>query len=220
LAAGRGKRLGGGIQKSLSKISNGKTVLDFQVEKLGKKIGFENIVIVIGYNKEIIMHNNPNLLFVYNKRFKTTNTSKSWLAALKKFDEDILLIDGDVYFDEKVLPLMFRSKQSSLLVNKTMCNGEETKYHLNRNGFVHEISKDLTDHEGESLGIRLIRKKELSVLKKSLEIANDNDYGDEVLGRLTKKKKIKLKPVFVGKYFCKGINYKKDLEFVKKFLRK
>jgi len=215
-----GSRFGGQSPKHLSKIIDGKSILDLQVEKLAKKLGLENIVIVLGYKKELITEKFPNLTFVYNKDFASTNTSKSWFSALQKFNDDLLLIDGDVYFDEKILPLLFKHKQSCLLVDKKLCNKSATKFNLNKNGFIHEISKDLTNYEGECLGIRLISKKDLSVLKKHVKIANKRDYGDKVLGRLTKNKRIKIKPIFVDNYFCKGINTKNDLQFVKRFLKK
>ncbi len=77
LAAGIGSRLGNSNPKPL-------TILNRQVMYLSDYLGEDNIIVVVGYKKELIMESFPNLLYVYNNYLDTTNTSKSLLKALKK----------------------------------------------------------------------------------------------------------------------------------------
>lgn len=212
--------MGGKKPKTLTKIIGKKSILDLQVEKLAKQIGLENIIIVLGYKKELIMDKFPNLTFIYNKEYASTSTSKSWFAALQKIDDDVLLIDGDVYFDERVLPLLFKNRQSCLLVDKKICKKPDSKFNLNNKGFINEISKSLINYVGESIGLRLISKKDLPILREHVKNADKKDFGDIVLSRLTKNNRIKLKPIFVGNYFCKQMNTKIHLQTVKKFIKK
>ena len=46
LAAGMGTRLGGSVPKPLTSLIDKKTILDFQVERLSKVPGVNNIIIV------------------------------------------------------------------------------------------------------------------------------------------------------------------------------
>ena len=117
LAAGMGTRLGSLVPKPLTSIQNEKTVLDLQVEQLSGRDEIHNIFVVVGYKKEIIMELFPDLLFVYNSGYARTNTAKSLLLALKKIEDDVIWLNGDVYFDPEILDLMFQSRESACLVN-------------------------------------------------------------------------------------------------------
>ena len=86
LAAGIGSRLGNSNPKPLTKLKNDETILNRQVMYLSDYIGEDNIIVVVGYKNDLIMEAFPNLLYVYNNFYDTTNTSKSLLKALKKIE--------------------------------------------------------------------------------------------------------------------------------------
>ena len=218
LAAGMGTRLKSDVPKSLCKVKENKTILDFQIEKLSKLVGIDNILIVVGYKKEKIMNKFSNLMFVFNKAYSTTNTSKSSILALQKINDDVLCIDGDVFFDEKILSILLKSRYSSYVVTKKKCTNQETRYKLNEKGFIKQISKNLSVHDGESLGVRLIKKSDLDKFRKELQKVEVHVFQDEAMGHLTDKNTIKLKPTYARNLFCKGINTPKDLEIVKNYL--
>ena len=121
LAAGMGTRLGSLIPKPLTSLVDEKTILDYQIEKLIKKPQINNIYLVVGYKKEIIMEKFPDLLFVYNNAYARTNTAKSLLAALNKIYNDVIWMNGDVFFDEEILDLLLDSKISVCLVDRKKC---------------------------------------------------------------------------------------------------
>lgn len=219
LAAGLGTRFEAQIPKPLTLITNNKTILDFQIEKLEKRIGIDNILIVVGYKKESIVEKFPELSFVYNKEFETTNTSKSLLLALKETDDDdVIWMNGDIYFDDEVLDFIIKSDQSCCLVDNKKCGNEEVKYNLNQHGFVKQLSKSINDPKGEALGINLIKKKDLDYFRSELEKVNDNDYFEKALENLTLNNKIKLVPISIGNLFCSEIDFPEDLDFVKKYV--
>ena len=94
LSAGMGTRMGKNIPKPLTEITEHKTIMDFQIEKLLSKVSLKDIFVVVGYNKDMIMKKFPNLNYIFNDQFRTTNTSKSLLKALNKIgDEDVLYLD-------------------------------------------------------------------------------------------------------------------------------
>ena len=218
LAAGMGKRLGTEIPKPLVKIHNEKTILDFQLDALSKVIGIENVIVVVGYKKELIMKKFPNLTFVYNSNYENTNMAKSLLLASKKIDDDLLCINGDVYFDVKILDLILKRVNSCTIVNIKRCGEEESKYAINEDGFIKQISKSLNDHQGEALGITLIRKKDLNIFRNELQSITDHDFIDKAFDNLIRSSTFRLMPVYVGNLFCHEIDYKSDVEIVKDYL--
>ena len=216
LAAGMGKRFGKPIPKTLVKVLNEKTILDFQIERLSKRIDINNILVVIGYKKELIIQRFPNLNFIFNDLYENTNTSKSLLLALQKIDDDVLCLNSDIYFDEKVLDLMTKQRRSCCLVDTEKTGLKQTKYNLDEDGFIKKMSKALNKYCGEVLGIRLIKKKDLNVIKKELEKVDSNVYVDQALTNLIDRNKLKLLPVYIGNLFCKEFDSESDLLSLRK----
>ena len=84
IAAGLGIRLNpltDGKPKCMLPVG-GKIILKRQLDTL-KECGINDIVIIRGYKKELIMEAFPFNTYVYNDRYATTNTAKSLLRALK-----------------------------------------------------------------------------------------------------------------------------------------
>ena len=70
---------------------------------------------------------------------------------------DMLVLDGDILFDSRLLALLIHSPhKNGLIIRKTGHLGaEEIKVEVDENGFVTRIGKeiDLTAAAGESIGI-------------------------------------------------------------------
>lgn len=221
LAAGMGTRLGSHflLPKTLTPLKRSKTILDFQLENITNFVDINEIFIVVGYKKELIMERYPNLVFVYNNAYAKTNTSKSLLKALVKIkNEDVIWLNGDVFFEKEILKKLIKSKYSSCLVDKKRCGDEEVKYNIYSNGFIKEISKNVSNPLGEAVGINLIKRKDIKIFIRALEKVKDNDYFEKALEDLTTFRKIKVKPINIESYFCREIDFPEDLLAVKKFL--
>ncbi len=219
LAAGMGTRLNALIPKPLVSLENEKTILDFQVEKLAKKIGMNNIIVVVGYKKELIMEKFPDLIYIYNNEFATTNTAKSLYRALLKVEDDTIWMNGDVFFDIEALDLLINSKHSGCLVDNEKCGEEEIKYNLNKEGSIHELSKQVKDGHGEALGINIIKKHDLDEFRKELNNVGQKDYFEKALENLTIKNKLVLKPINKKQLFCKEIDFEEDLIQVREHMK-
>jgi choline kinase len=221
LAAGMGTRLGSLIPKPLTSIHNEQTILDQQVEKLQDRREIHNIYMVVGYKKEIIMELFPDLLFVYNSDYARTNTAKSLLLALRKIEDDVIWLNGDVYFDAEVLDLVLESSESACLVNVSECNAEEVKYDLTPDGYIQHISKTVVSPRGEALGVNLVKRKDMDRFRSALASVRDGEYFEKALENLTLANKLKLRPIDVGPHFCREIDFEEDLLAVQKhFSRK
>ena len=218
LAAGTGSRLGISTPKSLAVLINEKTIFDYQVEKISKFAPVDTIYVVVGYKKEIIMQKHPELMYVHNEAYAKTNTGKSLLRALEEIDnDDVLWFNGDVVFDGQLLYKLILASNSCVLVDNKKCGAEEIKYSTDSRGYIRSISKEVFPGEGEALGINLIKKKELPILKKHLALIDNQDYFEKAIENMISQDNIKILPVNTDELFCQEIDFPEDLEYVRKY---
>ncbi len=218
LAAGIGSRLGNSNPKPLTKLKNGESILGRQVAFLSEYFGENNIIVIVGYKKDLIMESFPNLLYVYNNFYDTTNTSKSLLAGLIKIEnEDVVWLNGDVVFEKELLPQIIQSSTSCIAVNTNSVGEEEIKYNVFDDGNIKEVSKTVSPALGEAVGINKVMTSDLPLFKANLEKCDDQDYFEKAL-ELSIQDGMKIMPVDINKYLCMEIDFWDDLEQINKQL--
>jgi len=218
LAAGIGSRLGNSNPKPLTKLNNGESILGRQVAYLSEYLGVTNIIAIVGYKKDLIMESFPNLLYVYNNFYDTTNTSKSLLAGLNKIEnENVLWLNGDVVFEKELLPQIIKCSKSCMAVNTNSVGEEEIKYNVFDNGNIKEVSKTTSPALGEAVGINKVMTSDLPLFKANLEKCDDQDYFEKAL-ELSIQDGMKIMPVDINKYLCMEIDFWDDLEQINKQL--
>tara|TARA_B100001250_G_scaffold118213_1_gene100361 strand:- start:1246 stop:1917 length:672 start_codon:yes stop_codon:yes gene_type:complete len=218
LAAGKGTRLGMSHPKPLTKLKTGETILERQIDSLSKYVDKKNIIVVVGYKKELIMNEFPDCTFIFNPNYEKTNTAKSLLCALNSQPEsDIIWINGDVVFDPKVLIPILNSKESCMLVNTEKVSEEEVKYNLNNNDTIKQVSKDIKDGIGEAVGINKITKNYIKNYIEALKKCNDQDYFEYGIELLIQQN-IPIYPIDISSTLCMEIDFKEDLELINKKL--
>lgn len=224
LAAGLGSRLRQGrseTPKPLTILSNGETIMERQVKNLCSHFSVNDIFGVVGYKMSLIVESFPQLAYVYNPDFSSTNTSKSLLAALQKVSgEGVLWLNGDVVFDEDVLaeiqPLI-REDKNFVCVNNSSVADEEVKYTLDSSGNIKELNKGVKNGLGEAVGINYISSTSLEAFKAALEDCDDQDYFEKGLESIISKGET-IVPADISKYFCMEVDFKEDLDKVNESL--
>ena len=215
LAAGIGSRLGNPFPKPLTPLKGGKSIMERQVDNLSRNFNEHDISVVVGFKKDLIMERFPDLTYIYNQFFDATNTSKSLLKALKKYrNEDVLWINGDVIFDAELFTVLnkeIEQKNSFVSVNTSRVAEEEVKYTL-KNGFVHELSKQVKDGLGEAVGINFISREDMPVFIRQLENCDDNDYFEKGMEMAIEQHDLKIKAVDISNFRCMEVDFKEDLE--------
>lgn len=219
LAAGMGTRLGTLIPKPLTSLQDEKTIMDFQVQRLSDAVGADNVMAIVGYKKELVMEKFPELTFVYNHAYTQTNTAKSLLTALRKIDDDVVWVNGDVYFEPKALAKLLASDSSALLVDTKKCGDEEIKYTLDEAGNIQQLSKQVAEGIGESVGMNMIKRADLSAFREALEAVANQDYFEKALENLTTTGQLILRPVHLEDMFCQEIDFPEDLETVRQYIK-
>src|SRR3954471_3989873 len=215
-APGMGTRLGRDHPKALTPLSDGRTILDRQLDGLRTVLGTEvPITAVVGFRCEMIMQAAPDLTFAYNPDFATTNTSKSLLRALQTSrDGGVLWLNGDVVFDPAVLELALpnlRDEQSFVCVDTNTVADEEIKYTLDDEGFVRELSKTVVGGLGEAVGINHVSAADKAVLVDHLLRCRDDDYFERGIETAIAEDGLRFWPVDISRFSAVEVDFESDL---------
>ena len=215
LAAGIGSRLGNPFPKPLTPLKNKKSIMKMQVENISSRYNIDDITVVVGFKKDLIMERFPELTYVYNPFFDRTNTSKSLLQALKKYPEkSVLWLNGDVVFDKNIFDVLdphIEANTSFVAVNTSKVAEEEVKYTL-KEGCIDALSKTVKNGLGEAVGINFVSSNDIVKLISRLEECDANDYFERGIELAIEKDKIKVVPVDISDYNCMEIDFIEDLE--------
>lgn len=212
LAAGKGSRLNHPeIPKPLTTLSNGKSILQYQIDALTPWFPPQSIHLVVGYREQDIIDRFPNCSFVHNPHFAGENTAKSLLRALVGMDEDILWLNGDVVFDPEILKPIIISKVSAMIVNVGPVGDEEVKYRADKGNKILEVSKTVLESQGEALGINLCKRNDLLLFIESLKECSENDYFERAI-QISIDKGMHVNAIPVRQNQCTEIDFPEDLE--------
>jgi len=123
LAAGEGKRLRPFTEtmpKVMLPVAN-KPILEYVVESL-KKAGIHDIVIVVGYKKEVIMEHFKDYKDVkieYVTQDKQIGTAHALLQAKKHIKNDFIVVSGDNIIDHKSFINLIKDESKYSILIKT-----------------------------------------------------------------------------------------------------
>ncbi len=217
LAAGMGTRLARPLPKPLTELRDGRSIMKQQIDNL--KFAFADtyrVMIVVGFKLEAIIERFPEATFVYNELYDQTNTSKSLLKALRASgDGGVLWMNGDVVFDPNVLtrvtPLM-DAGQSFVVVNTSKVSDEEVKYTLDADGFIDQLSKQVTPALGEAVGINYVSAVDKAALIARLDEVGDQDYFERGIEFGIERDGLKFKAVDISDLYAVEVDFAEDLE--------
>jgi choline kinase len=216
LAAGMGTRLGMPFPKPLTPLSDGRSIMQQQLDNLRSGFGDGAApTVVVGFRPDLIMSAFPDVRFVFNERFDRTNTNRSLLKALRaSLPGGMLWLNGDVVFDPQLLaglvPLI-EQDISFICVNTAAVGEEEVKYRVDDEGFVTVLSKTVTEGLGEAVGINYIASSDKATLIEHLERCTDQDYFERGIESAIEEG-LKVRPVDISAYFVVEVDFTADLE--------
>jgi choline kinase len=221
LAAGMGMRLNSPLPKCLTTLSNGTSIIGMQLKNLLPYVSLDDIFVVVGYKKELVMEAFPDLAYVYNFKFASSGAARSLDIALRKIKkEDVLWLNGDALFHSKIIEKVLRCDDSCMVVNRSDSLGdEEVKYLLNSDGSIRSVSKSLPKSKGEVLGINLIKADSLELIKTSLQSCTEKDFAIRCVD-LAIGSGLKIFPVYIDEHFCMEVDFYEDLQVVNENLNK
>ncbi len=128
LNSGMGSRMGEFTKnnhKSMVEIWDGVPLIYHQIKAL-EKVGIESILITTGHMgnklKDFIdtEFGNLDITYIHNSSYSNTNYIYSMYLASDESDEDVILLHGDLYFDENILNDIISSNTSCVVVDSTL----------------------------------------------------------------------------------------------------
>ena len=162
LAAGRGIRLNGDYPPKILLEFDGKSLLARHIETL-QLYGIKQLSLGVGYQRAKIDREIASLgagefvKTVYNKDFLQGNCVTLWeMRDQLCCGEPVLLMDGDVLYDDRILGRLLNSgHQNSLLLDRNFSTGEEPVKVAVRDGVIVDFGKIIgteCDFFSESIG--------------------------------------------------------------------
>lgn len=134
--------------------------------------GIEKVVIVTGYQSsyyEEYAKNNNKITLIKNDKYKWSGTMTSLSLVKDIIDDDFLLLENDMIFEERAIKEILKSKdRDCMLITSESGSGDEALVEI-RDGYIYKMSKDVHQFnkiDGEMIGISKISYE---VFEKMLE---------------------------------------------------
>lgn len=125
-----------------------------------REIGVEKIVLIVGYRSELFdKYRSEDAIILKAANYEFTGSMASLAAASDVIEDDFLLVEGDTFFEKKVLEQLGMIEEGNCLVATEESGSGDECYIESQSGFITKISKDkhrICRFEGELLGISRI----------------------------------------------------------------
>jgi len=223
LAAGLGTRLGRPHPKPLTPLTTGESIMRRAVDQLRAAYADEVfITAVVGFKLDLVIEAMPDISFVYNEVYDSTNTNRSLLKALRLSQPGgVLWMNGDVVFDPRVLSVVhdrIDEDKSFVCVNTDSVAEEEVKYTLDDTGHIKELSKTVVGGLGEAVGINYVAARDKAALIDRLTECEDQDYFERGLELAIEKDGLSIEAVDISAYQVVEVDFDEDLTRANEFV--
>ena len=212
--------------KCMTEISHRNTILSRQLRQLAS-FGIEEVVMTTGYYDKVlvdycnVLHLPLKFTFVNNPLYDTTNYIYSIYCAKDELkDDDIILMHGDLVFENLVLEAIIDSPQSSMAVSSTLPLPEKDFKAVVKEGRIEKVGIEFFDHAMAAQPLYKILKEDwliwLANIEKFCEADNRKCYAENAFNEVSDQ--CRIYPCDVKNMLCAEIDTPEDLEVVSKKL--
>jgi len=224
LNSGMGSRMGALTTeqpKCMTELLNGETIISRQL-RLIVQCGIREVIITTGYYENILVEYCRSLelpitfTFVKNSLYDTTNYIYSIYCAREYLNDDVLLMHGDLVFEESVLSDMLKCKTSCMKVSSTVKLPKKDFKAVVQNERVSKIGIQYFENAIEAQPLYKLNKSDWLVWLHSIaqfcEAGNTCCYAEDAYNEVSDK--CKLYPYDVKDRLCAETDTPSDLEKV------
>lgn len=181
-AAGMGRRMKSYGPKSLINIKGAETVIGNQVKIIKKIIPSANIILVCGFQAIQLMNATPSdIVKVENEKYEETNVIRSVGMGLRASKRDVLIVYGDLVFNEFALQAM-NLNRSSVLVGEDIMDPSEIGCTYSPKQELEHMMYDLPVKWGQMV---FLKSRELEIFKEICWNPNNyNMFGFEAINKV------------------------------------
>ena len=209
--------------KCLVELADGVTILDAQVQALLHS-GIDDIYITTGSHASELeayasnRYRDANLTFVYNSLFQDTNYIYSiHLARDLLLDDDVLLLHGDLVFEESVLLDVVASGRSVMVTDSTRPLPEKDFKAVVKGGRVRNVSVDTFSGAVCAQPLYKLARRDwclwLDEVERFCRQGVTNVYAEDALNSISDQ--MELYPLDITGRMCFEIDNYEDLEYAR-----
>ena len=173
MAAGVGKRLLGlNMNKPKCLLTAGSETLIRRSVNLLVNKGISDITVIVGYEADLIRNElKKDVAYFENPHFLTTNSIMSLWYAKDLLEDNVLLLNGDLYYEHGILD--YAKNQTNpvvMLADSTRIDNADYRFSFSGDQII-QFGKHLTNQEtdGEYVGIVRIDQCFIKTFKQTLE---------------------------------------------------
>ena len=224
LNSGLGSRMGvltSERPKCMTEISTGETILSRQLRQIADA-GIEEVVITTGYYDGVLVQYCLSLelpihfTFVKNPIYDKTNYIYSIYCAREHLDDDIILMHGDLVFENEVFDRVMASEVSCMTVSSTLPLPEKDFKAQVVDGKVMKVGVDIFNEAMEAQALYKLFKEDWKVWLGKIEEFCENDnrkvYAENALNELNGAANITA--LDVENLLCSEVDNPEDLAVV------
>lgn len=212
--------------KCMTEISYRETILSRQLKQL-VSFGIEEVVITTGYYDKVLidycdkLHLPLKFSFVNNPIYDTTNYIYSIYCAKEQLkDDDIILMHGDLVFENLVMEAVVNSKVSCMAVSSTLPLPEKDFKAVIKDGQIEKVGIEFFDNAMAAQPLYKILKDDWRIWLKNIEkfCKSDNRkcYAEKAFNEVSDQ--CKIYPCDIKNMLCAEIDTPEDLEIVSRKL--
>lgn len=224
LNSGLGSRMGvltSEHPKCMTEISSRETILSRQL-RLISDAGIKDVVITTGYYDSVLVNYCSSLdlplhfTFVKNPIFDRTNYIYSIFCAREYLDDDIILMHGDLVFEDEVFDQVVNADHSCMTVSSTLPLPEKDFKAQVKDGMVMKVGVDIFNDAMEAQALYNLRREDWKVwldkIAEFCESGNTKVYAENALNELNGAANIRALDVM--NLLCAEIDNPEDLAVV------
>lgn len=211
--------------KCMTEISGGENILGRQLKQLSE-MGIAEVVMTTGYYDQVLINycqglNIPiHITFVYNPLYKDTNYIYSIYCAREYLDDDLIMIHGDLVFENTVLEKIYASETSCMAVSTTCSLSEKDFKAVIQDGRIRRVGIDCFSEAVAAQPFYKILRKDWELwLRKIIEFCENGTvtcYAEDAFNQVSGK--CNLYPIDVKDELCSEIDNPEDLSVVSRQL--
>ena len=210
--------------KCMTEISAHNTILSRQLRQL-VSFGIEEVVMTTGYYDQVLvdyckrLHLPLKFTFVNNPVYDSTNYIYSIYCAKEQLkDDDIILMHGDLVFENLVMEAAVNSEVSCMAVSSTLPLPEKDFKAVVKDGRIEKVGIEFFDNAMAAQPLYKILKDDwlvwLANIEKFCQSDNRKVYAENAFNEVSDQ--CKIYPCDVKDMLCAEIDTTEDLEVVSK----
>lgn len=232
LNSGMGSRMGAlaaNQPKCFTEVSSTETILSRQLKQM-EEVGINEVVITTGPFEDALKNYCDSLelalemYFINNPKYKETNYIYSIYNAREYLDDDILLMHGDLVFENEVLDAVLEVDSSVMTVSNTVSLSDKDFKAVIKDGVIHKVGVDFFDSAVAAQPLYKLNREDWKVWLDNIiafcesgEETKVKCYAESAFNEVSHS--CVIHPLDIKNALCNEIDTPEDLNVVSKMLK-